>query len=134
MKLLKSKLLFKNVANFTGKLLQNFKKMECEIFRILLKHVNGHLSVLFQFCITGALNHSHIHFIITYFVWSEIRSTGISTWISVRSHFERRLKKSRNRQSLPYIRESWVRMWNCWQTLFNIIDNELYIYLNYFRL
>ena len=134
MKLLKSKLLFKNVANFTGKLLQNFKQMECEISRILLKHVNGHLSVLFQFCITGALNHSRIHFIITYFVWNEIRFTGISTWISVRSHFERRLKKSRNRQSHPYIRESWVRMWNCWQTLFNIIDNELYIYLNYFRL
>ena len=46
--LLKSKLLFKKIANFTGKLLQNYRYLECEVFRILLKHVGNHLSVLFQ--------------------------------------------------------------------------------------
>ena len=37
------------IANSTGKLLQNYKQLECEILRILLKHVSDHLSVLFQF-------------------------------------------------------------------------------------
>ena len=36
-------------ADFASKLLQNFKQFECEIFRILLKHVSDHLSVLFQY-------------------------------------------------------------------------------------
>ena len=40
-KLLKSRLLFKS--------LQNYKQLECEIFRILLKHESDHLSVLFPF-------------------------------------------------------------------------------------
>ena len=44
-KLLKSKLLLKQIANFTGKLLQRYK---CEIFRIPLKHVSDHLSVFFH--------------------------------------------------------------------------------------
>ena len=48
-KLLKSRLVFKKIVNFKGKLLQNYKWLECEIFRILLKHVNDHLSVFFQF-------------------------------------------------------------------------------------
>ena len=46
---LKSRLLFKKITNFTGKLLQNYTWLECDIFRILLKHVSDHLSVLFQF-------------------------------------------------------------------------------------
>ena len=48
-KLLKSRLRFKKIAYFTGKLLQNHKLLECEISRILLKHVSVHVSVLFQF-------------------------------------------------------------------------------------
>ena len=36
------------IANFTGKLLENYKWLECEIFRILLKYVSDHLSVHFQ--------------------------------------------------------------------------------------
>ena len=35
------------IADFTGKLLQNHKYLECEIFRILLKY--DQLSVFFQF-------------------------------------------------------------------------------------
>ena len=48
-KLLKSRLLFKKIANFTGKLLQNYKSLESEIFRILSKHVSEHLSLFSQF-------------------------------------------------------------------------------------
>ena len=48
LKLLKSKLRFNKIANFTGKLLQNYKYLEREIFRILLKNISDHLSVLFQ--------------------------------------------------------------------------------------
>ena len=48
-KLLKSRLLLKKIAHFTGKLLRNYKYFECEIFRILLKQVSDHLSVLFRF-------------------------------------------------------------------------------------
>ena len=44
-----NRLLFKKIANFIVKLLQNYKYLECEIFRIFLKHVSDHLSVLFQF-------------------------------------------------------------------------------------
>ena len=47
--MLKSRLLFKKIANFTSKVLQNYKKLEREIFRMLLKHESDHLSVLFQF-------------------------------------------------------------------------------------
>ena len=47
-KLLKSKLFLKKIANFTGKLLQNYKEFECKIFKIFFKHVSDHLSVLFQ--------------------------------------------------------------------------------------
>ena len=43
------RLLFRKLVNFTGELLQNYKWLECEIFRILLKHVSDHLSVLFHF-------------------------------------------------------------------------------------
>ena len=43
----KKVVLSKKIANFTGKLLQNYKELECEIFRILLKHENDHLLVLF---------------------------------------------------------------------------------------
>ena len=45
----KGRLLFEKIPNFTGKLMQNYKYLESEIFRILLKHVSDHLSVLFQF-------------------------------------------------------------------------------------
>ena len=48
-KLLKRRLLFKKIANFTGQLLQNYKWLECKIFRILLKQAGDHLSALFQF-------------------------------------------------------------------------------------
>ena len=40
---------FKKIANFTGKLLQNYKTLDCEIFGIILKHVSDDLSVFFQF-------------------------------------------------------------------------------------
>ena len=40
---------FKKIAIFMGKLLQNYKLLECEIFKILLKHACDYLSVLFQF-------------------------------------------------------------------------------------
>ena len=43
------RILFKKIANFTGKLLQNYKYFECKIFRILFRHVSDHLSVLIQF-------------------------------------------------------------------------------------
>ena len=43
-KLLKITLLFKKIANFTGKLLQNYKKLDCKTFRILLQHVSDYLS------------------------------------------------------------------------------------------
>ena len=46
---LKCRLLFNKITNFTGKLQENYKWLECEIFKILLKHVSDHLSVLFQF-------------------------------------------------------------------------------------
>ena len=46
---LKSRLLFKKTAVFTGKLLQNQKQLECKILMVLLKHVSDHLSMLFQF-------------------------------------------------------------------------------------
>ena len=45
---MKSRLLFKKTANFTGKLLKNYKWLECKIFRILLKHINDHLLVIFN--------------------------------------------------------------------------------------
>ena len=37
------------MANFIGKLLKNYKQLECKIFRILLNNVSDHLSCLFQF-------------------------------------------------------------------------------------
>ena len=40
-KLLKSKLLFKKIENFTGKLLPNYKQLECEVFRILLIYISN---------------------------------------------------------------------------------------------
>ena len=46
---LKSRLVFKKVPGFTGKLLQNHKWLECKIIRILLKRVSDHLSVLSKF-------------------------------------------------------------------------------------
>ena len=44
-----NKATFSKITNFTVKLLQSYKKLECEVFRLLLKHVKDHLSVLFQF-------------------------------------------------------------------------------------
>ena len=45
------KLLSRKVLLINRKgLLQNYKLLECEIFRILLKHVSDHLSVLFSIC------------------------------------------------------------------------------------
>ena len=35
-------LLFKKIANFTCKLLQNYKQLQREMFKILLKHVWDH--------------------------------------------------------------------------------------------
>ena len=43
------RILFQEIVNFTSKLLQNYKFLEYENFRILLKHVSNHLSGLFQF-------------------------------------------------------------------------------------
>ena len=48
-KLSKSRLRFKKIGTFSGKLLQNYKQLEYEIFRILLKDLNDHLSAFFQF-------------------------------------------------------------------------------------
>ena len=48
-KLLRSRLLFKQIANFTGILLQNYKQLECNIFRTFLKQVSDQLSVFFEF-------------------------------------------------------------------------------------
>ena len=39
-RVLKSRLLFKKIVNFTAKLQQNYKYLECEISRIVLKHVS----------------------------------------------------------------------------------------------
>ena len=43
-KLLKSRLLFNKIANFT-----KIKQLKCRIFMIPLKHVSDRLSALFQF-------------------------------------------------------------------------------------
>ena len=40
--MLKSRLLFERTEKFTSKLMQNYKQLECEIFKILLKHVGDH--------------------------------------------------------------------------------------------
>ena len=48
-KLLKSRLLFKKKANFTGNLQQNYKQLKCEIFSVLLKQGRDYLSVLIRF-------------------------------------------------------------------------------------
>ena len=42
-------LIFKETANVTVKLPQNYKRLVSEIFRIHLKHVSDDLSVLFLF-------------------------------------------------------------------------------------
>ena len=47
-KLLKSRILFKKIANFTGKLLQNCKQLACENFGILFRHVSDHLEQSIQ--------------------------------------------------------------------------------------
>ena len=44
-----SRLLLNETTNFTGKLLQSYKYLGCQISMILLKHVRDNLSVLFQF-------------------------------------------------------------------------------------
>ena len=46
-RLLKSRLVFKEIVNFTGKLLQNYKLLESKIFKSFLKHVSNHFSVIF---------------------------------------------------------------------------------------
>ena len=47
-KLETSRLLFKKIANFKGKLLPNYKYLECEFFRILLNVLRDYLSVFFS--------------------------------------------------------------------------------------
>ena len=47
--MLKRRLLFKKTANFRGKLLQNYKQLECKNFKVVLKYVNRLFSVFFQF-------------------------------------------------------------------------------------
>ena len=47
---LKSRLLYKKIANFTVKLLQNYKYLEFEILGILLKHVSDHCFFNFHNC------------------------------------------------------------------------------------
>ena len=37
------------IGNPTGKLLQNYKQLECKIFAILLKNDSDHLLALLQF-------------------------------------------------------------------------------------
>ena len=49
MELLKGRLAFKKITYFAGKLLQSYKYLECEVFRILMKQWSYYLSVLFQF-------------------------------------------------------------------------------------
>ena len=49
-------LLFKKIANFTVNLLQNYKYLECEIFRIPLKHVSNQFISFFSICMTVPLN------------------------------------------------------------------------------
>ena len=49
-------LLFKRIENWTDKLLQSHKYLECEILRILLKHVSNHLSEFFSICVTAPLS------------------------------------------------------------------------------
>ena len=44
-----NKATFSKITNFTVKLLQSYKNLECGVFRLFLKHVKDHLSVLFQF-------------------------------------------------------------------------------------
>ena len=39
----------KKLADFAGKLRQNYKQLKCELFWILLKYISDHLSVLSQF-------------------------------------------------------------------------------------
>ena len=55
LKLSKSRLLFKKIAHFTSKLLQNYKYLEWEIFRVHLKHASNHLSVFFSIYVTVPL-------------------------------------------------------------------------------
>ena len=43
------------MANFMGKLLQNYKYLQCKTFRILFKHISDHLSVFFLICMTVPL-------------------------------------------------------------------------------
>ena len=55
-KLSTRRVLFKKMANFTGELLQSYKQLEGEIFRILLKHVSNPLSAsVFPICKTAPL-------------------------------------------------------------------------------
>ena len=43
MEYVKSSLLFKKNANFTGKWLEKYKDLECEIFRVILSYKQKHL-------------------------------------------------------------------------------------------
>ena len=40
---LKSSLLFKKNANFTGDYLENYKDLECEVFRVMLSYKHEHI-------------------------------------------------------------------------------------------
>ena len=44
------RLSLKKIANFTGKLLQNYKSLKCEIFKILLKHCKRPFISAFSIC------------------------------------------------------------------------------------
>ena len=46
---------FKKIANFRGNLLQNYKKLECKIFKILLKHAPAFISA-FSICMNVPLS------------------------------------------------------------------------------
>lgn len=39
----KKKAVFKKIVNFSGKLLQHYKQLECESFKILFNHVRDYL-------------------------------------------------------------------------------------------
>ena len=54
-KLLKSGLLFKKIPNFKGKLLQNYRQLECGIFRILFETPKRSFISAFSICMTVPL-------------------------------------------------------------------------------
>ena len=115
----KKKAVFKKIVNFSGKLLQHYKQLECEIFRLLLKHVSDHLSVLFQFVWL------HIFFFYLGFLsrtFTNHRTAGEGEGISLTPHYHfhplhRQLDISRaiTAESSPlHIASSRARTRNLW--------------------